>query len=35
MESMYSSIRATHISESEEGTVFFLPKIKSREVNVG
>ena len=27
--------KSTHISESEEGTVFFLPKIKSREVNVG
>ena len=35
VESMYSTISTTHISESEEGIVFFLPKIKNREVNVG
>jgi len=35
VESMYSIISATYISGSEEGIVFFLPKIKNREVNVG
>ena len=35
VESMYFTISATYVSESEEGIVFFLPKIKNREVNVG